>query len=93
MGKLTLEDCFEDEDEEIVTPYIHIFGQSAHHENVNVFGNHEALIKLHRALTDAITKGEWTSDNVFCWDWEWYHIYVKDMGTCWLGNLDLPYKG
>jgi len=92
---MKLEDILEDYDEEdtiIQTPYIHIYWQNMQHDDIVITANHEALIQLHRAITNAITKGEWHTPSVFCRDWEWYVIKVKDLWIGDLSGLDLPYS-
>ena len=90
------DDCFSEEDEEkeqtkLQPPYLHVHGQKQRHEDVVIVGNHEALIQLHRAITNAITKGEWHTPSLFCSDGEGYKIFIKDLGISQLENVEPPY--
>lgn len=72
------------------TPYIHIRGQGAWHDDIIIVANHSALLELRKAINKAIKVWVWQAENVFCNDWEWYNILVRNDYTD-LEWLKLPY--
>ena len=84
-------DIEEDIDEE-QAPFLHIHWQKARHDDVIIVWNHEALKQLHKAVTNAITKGEWHTETIFCGDGEGYKIKIKNLGNEQLSDKKLPYS-
>ena len=82
----------DEEDVEESTPYLHVYPQKKIHETLVILGTHTALIKLHKAITCAITKWFGHSDGCFCGDGEWFSISVKDTGEENLEGSLLPYR-
>jgi hypothetical protein len=55
---------------------VHVYGQTAFHDDVHIVGNYEGILKLYCALTEAIQTDQSRVD-VFASDGEGYTIKVK----------------
>lgn len=74
-------------------PLLHIYGQEAHHDDVEIVGNMEALSMLVNAIVDAIIKNNGETQNVFVSDGEGYSVRVMLHNKKWddWHKLPMPY--
>ena len=80
-------------------PLLHIYGQEIAHDDVQIIGNREGLLRLLYALQDELF-GAFIADDpgdVMTADGEYYHINVTQNDSEWLNGgpwsqLELPYS-
>lgn len=71
---------------------LHIFGQRAHHDTVNIIGEPEDLRRLAEAITRAADHGQGKSSH-FTADGEGYMVVVKAVeGADYWATAELPYS-
>ncbi|WP_027719056.1 hypothetical protein [Desulfovirgula thermocuniculi] len=75
-------------------PLLHVYGQSAWHDDVFIVGNRQALKVLLEAVKEALDQGKGEVDGVFAADGEGYGIVVIREDDPWpegWEKLALPY--